>query len=67
MAKYETCKVCGATNPTVCTRPDPIFKAVHQATEMTLMCDSCAEGKPLPNFVKMKGSSAGAGKGKHGK
>ena len=66
MPKYSKCSICGGTNPTVVERPDPIFKQVHQATVLTLMCDDCAAGKPVPNFVKMKGHSSGKGKGKQG-
>jgi len=65
MPKYERCSVCDGVNPTVRERPDPIFKQVHQASVMTLMCDDCAAGKPVPNFVKLKGSAKGKGKGRH--
>ncbi len=64
MPKYLKCSICDAVNPTVRERLDPIFKQVHQASVMTLMCDDCAAGKPVPKFVKMKGSSKGRGKGR---
>lgn len=64
MPKYERCSVCDGVNSTVKERPDPIIKQVHQASVMTLMCDDCAAGKPVPKFVKMKGHSTGKGKGR---
>ena len=64
MPKYQKCSICEAINPTVRERPDPILKQVHQSTKMVIMCDDCAAGKAVPNFVKMKGQSKGKGKGR---